>query len=82
MGDHDHAAREFDQRVLQRAQRVDVEVVRRLVEQQHVAATLEQLRQVNPIAFAAREAPEELLLVGTLETEARDVGPRHDLATA
>ncbi len=36
--DHDGAAREVEQRLLERAQRFDVEVVRRLVEQQQVAA--------------------------------------------
>ena len=35
--DHD-AAGVLEQRVLERAQRLDVEVVRRLVEEQHVAA--------------------------------------------
>ncbi len=38
VGDHHRAAGEFQQRVLQRAQRVDVEVVGGLVEQQQVAA--------------------------------------------
>ena len=38
--DHDRAAREAQQRLLERAQRLDVEVVGRLVEQQHVAAGL------------------------------------------
>ena len=38
VADDDHAAGEVEQRVLERAQRVDVEVVGRLVEQQQVAA--------------------------------------------
>ena len=41
--------------VLERPQRVDVEVVGRLVEQQHVAARLEHLGQVHAVALAARE---------------------------
>ena len=38
MRDHHGAAGEVEERVLERAQRVDVEVVGRLVEQQQVAA--------------------------------------------
>jgi hypothetical protein len=38
VADDDGAAREVEQGLLERAQRVDVEVVGRLVEQQHVAA--------------------------------------------
>src|SRR5262249_10322310 len=38
VADHQHAAGEFQQRVLQRTQRLHVEVVRGFVEQQYVAA--------------------------------------------
>ena len=51
--DHEHIAREFEDRILQRAQRLDVEVVRWFVEQQHVAAGDERLREVQPSALAA-----------------------------
>ena len=63
VGDHDGAAGEVEQGVLERAQRVDVEVVRRLVEQQHVAAAAQQLREVHAVALAAREVTDALLLV-------------------
>src|SRR5215218_6216421 len=49
--DDDRAAGEFEQRVLERAQRVDVEVVGRLVEQEQVAAAAQQLREVDAIAL-------------------------------
>ena len=61
--DHDGAAGEVEQRLLERAQRVDVEVVRRLVEQQHVAAAPQQLREVDAVALAAGELADRLLLV-------------------
>ena len=64
MRDHDGAAGEVEQRVLERAQRVDVEVVRRLVEQQQVAARAQQLREVDAVPLAAREVADALLLVG------------------
>src|SRR5882724_90366 len=50
---NDHrAARERHQRVLEGAQRFDIQVIGRLVEQQDVAASLQYLRQVHAIAFA------------------------------
>jgi hypothetical protein len=71
--DHDGAAREVSERLLERAQRVDVEVVRRLVEQEHVAAAAQELRQVDAVALAAREVADALLLVAAPEVEPRDV---------
>src|SRR5690348_9371669 len=61
--DHDRAARELEQRLLERAQRVDVEVVRRLVEEQDVAARAEELREVDAVPLATREVRDTLLLV-------------------
>ena len=82
VADHDRAAGERLEPGLERAQRVDVEVVGRLVEQQHVAARLEHLGEVDPIALAARQLADRLLLVGALEVEARDVRPPVDLTGA
>ena len=76
VGDDHRAAGEREQRLLERAQRVDVEVVGRLVEQQHVAAAAQQLRQVHAVALAARERADLALLVGALEVEAGHVGAR------
>src|SRR5690606_16702707 len=53
--DHDRAAREVQQSLLERAQRLDVEIVRRLVEQQHVAARAKQLREMDTVTLAAGE---------------------------
>src|SRR5688572_17187817 len=53
--DDDRAPRELQQRLLERAQRVDVEIVRRLVEQQYVAPRLQQLRQVQAVSLTTRE---------------------------
>ena len=64
MADDDGAAGEVEQRLLERAQGVDVEVVRRLVEQQHVAAAAQQLREVDAVALAAGEVGDALLLIG------------------
>ena len=63
MRDHQHAAGEFEQRVFERAQRLDVEIVGRLVEQQHVAALEQRRGQVQPAALAAGELADIFLLV-------------------
>ena len=70
----DGAAGEVEQRLLERAQRVDVEVVGRLVEQQHVGARLQHLGEMHAVALAARELADLLLLVGALEVEQRAIG--------
>src|SRR5581483_11023092 len=80
--DHDGAAGELEQRLLERAQRVDVEVVRRLVEEQDVPARAQELRQVDAVPLAAREVADALLLVAALEVEPGDVLARVHLALA
>ena len=82
VADHHRATREREQRVLERPQRVDVEVVRRLVEEQDVAPAAQHPGQQHPVALPARELADLLLLVAALEAEARDVGAAVDLATA
>src|SRR5690606_21321499 len=65
-----------------RAEGLDVQVVRRLVEQQHVAALLEGQGEVEAVALTTGEDPGLLLLVGPLEAELADVGARGDLDVA
>ena len=79
----DHgAARELDQRVLQRFERLDVQIVGGLVEQQQVAALLQGQRQVQAVALTAGEHAGQLLLVGTLEAEAGHIGTGRHLHAA
>src|ERR1035437_78377 len=79
--DHD-ASRERLQSGLERSQRVHVEVVGGFVEEQDVAARLEQLGEVNPVPLSAGQRAHELLLVRAPEVEAGHVRPRGDLALA
>src|SRR5258706_4197210 len=65
--DHQDAAGEFEQCVLERPQGLDIEIVRRLVEQQHIAAGDQRLRQVEPAALPAGKRADLLLLVLALE---------------
>ena len=71
-----------EQRILERAQRLDVEVVRRLVEQQHVAALQQRRGEMQPAALAAGKLADVLLLVAALEVEAAEVGARRHLELA
>src|SRR5271165_5612199 len=74
--DDDGAAREGEERLFQRAQRLDVQIVGGLVEQQHIAARFQHLGEMYAIALAARQITDELLLLHALEVEASDVAAR------
>src|SRR5256712_3579919 len=73
--DHD-ASREVEQRLFERAQRVHVQIVRRLVEQEDVAARTKQLGQVDSVSLAAGEIADPFLLVGAAKSERRGVRAR------
>src|SRR6516164_9207040 len=53
VADDDGAAGKILERLLERAQRIDVEIVRGLVEQQHIGARLEHLGEMHPVPLAA-----------------------------
>src|SRR5215469_1710370 len=80
--DHHRTAGEVEQRLLERAQRFDVEIIGRFVQQQHVAAGAQHLGQVYTVALAARELADQLLLLRSLEVEASDVAARGRLVGA
>ena len=62
-------------RLLQRLARRDVQVVGRLVEEQHVGRPEQQLGQRHPALLAAREHPDLLLDIGLREQEAAQQRP-------
>src|SRR5262245_23093898 len=70
----DRAAGERLERLLEDAQRLEVEVVRRLVEDEHVAALLEQLGELEAVPLAAGELADRRLLLRAAEEEAGAVG--------
>src|SRR4051794_32770252 len=80
VADDHRATGELGERVLERAQGVDVEVVRRLVEEQHVAAHEQRLGEMQPVALTAGEIAHLLALIGALEVEARAVRTAVDVA--
>jgi hypothetical protein len=69
MADDERAAGEAQDRLLQRAERFDVDVVGGLVKEQDVAAALEELGQVDSVAFTAREVLDRLLLIASAKIE-------------
>src|SRR5262245_20788519 len=69
------ASGEVLQRLFERAHGVNVQIVGRLVEQQHVRARFQHLCQMDPVAFATGKTADLLLLIGAREVEPRDVGP-------
>ena len=78
--DHGATGEIFD-RFLERTQRFDVEVVGRLVEQQHIAAAFQHLRNIHAIAFTTRQLADVFLLVLALEVEGADIGARRLIVT-
>ena len=70
------------QAFLQSTQGIDVDVVGRLVEQEHVALLLKRHGQVQTIAFATRKHAAEFVLVGTVEVEAAQISVNIDVASA
>ena len=69
MGDDHGATREVHQGFLQGAQRIDVEIVGRFVEEQDVGFALQHLGEMHPVALAAGEDADLFLLVGAFEIE-------------
>ncbi len=78
VGDDHRAAGERLERVLERAQRIHVEIVRGLIEQQQVAAAAQELGEVHAVSLASGERPDARLLVCALEVEAGGVLARVD----
>mmetsp|Transcript_38442 Transcript_38442/g.114038 ORF Transcript_38442/g.114038 Transcript_38442/m.114038 type:complete len:284 (+) Transcript_38442:546-1397(+) len=78
---NEHAAGKVVNRLLEASQRVNVQVVGRLVQQQQVSALLERLGQVQAVALAARQVADGLALVVALKVVPRAVGAGRHLAT-
>ena len=79
MANNHRAARELEQRRFERGQRLDVEVIRGLVEKQQVAALLERKRQVQTVALATGEYAGALLLVLAFKAKARHISTARNL---
>src|SRR5699024_2719959 len=72
--DDHRTAREVFQPLFQRTQRIHVDVVGGLVEQQYVAALLQRKGEVEPVALSAGEYAHLFLLVGSRKIEPGHIG--------
>ncbi len=82
VADDDERARPAVEQVLERGERVDVEVVGRLVEQQHVRLVHQQPHELEPAPLAAREVAHERARLVAAEAEAVAEQPGGDLLPA
>ena len=73
MADQEHGARIRLQQLLEQLERVDVEVVRRLVEDEHVGRQREQPRQQDTVALAARKRAQRRVGARRREQEVGEV---------
>jgi len=69
VGSDYHAAGELGDRILQRRKGFSVQVIGRLIQQQHIAALLQREREVEPVAFPAGAQAGRFLLIGAFEAE-------------
>ena len=67
--DDDNAAGEGQHGFFQGPERIDVQIVGRLVEEQHVAARPQQLRQMHPVPLAPGQFADQALLIAAFEVE-------------
>ena len=69
VADYDGASGEVLEAFLQGTQRVDINVVGRLVQKQNVTLLLQGHGKVQPVAFSSGQYSALLLLVGSVEVE-------------
>ena len=77
--DHNHATHEAEDRFLECSQRVDVQVVGWFVQQQNIAASSQELGQVNAVSLPTGKIADLLFLIRTFEIELRYVRSRVEL---
>ena len=80
--DNQGRAREVQKGFFQGPEGFHVQIVGRLIQQQHVAALFQQLGQVQAVALTTGQVANPLLLVAALEVEAANVGSRRRLVVA
>ena len=82
VADDNCAAGKGQERIFERTERVDIQVIGRFIQQQKVSAAFQHFCQVNPVAFSAGKILDAFLLVGALEIEGRGIGACRHFALA
>src|SRR5262249_29866230 len=82
MTDDHSAACEILQRLLQRAERIHVEIVRRLVQKQDVSAFLQHPRKMYTVPLPTGQIADSLLLIASRKVKSRHIRTRRHFARA
>src|SRR5690554_4768934 len=78
MADDHGATGEFREGALKAHQGLDVDIVCGLIEEKHIPAALQELREVHAVSLTAREVLHIFLLIRTLKVEPSAIGARRD----
>src|SRR5947199_6906914 len=78
MTHHDDATAEGDERLLEQAQRSEIEIVCRFVEHQNVAASLQDFSEQHPAPFAAAELRNLRVDAVFAEKKSPQISPQRD----
>jgi hypothetical protein len=65
--------------VFESSKRIDVGVIRRFIQQQQISTGFQKLREMETIPLTTRNPVDSLLLISTLEVEARQISASADL---
>ena len=76
VADHNSAACKILQALLKRTQRIHIDIIGRLIEQQHIALLLERHSQLQTVSLTARQHAAFLLLIRTGKIETSQIGAR------
>ena len=75
MADDERTSAEILDRLLQKTQRVNIEIVGRLIEDYHIPALFEDFCKLTAVLLAARKLSDRFLLIRPFESEPRNVPP-------
>src|SRR5215218_7724871 len=82
VADHQGGSCKFFDGLFQGAQRVNIQIVGRFIEQQNICAFGESLGQMNAVAFTPGENANFLLLILTGKVKGGNISTRVDLTLA
>src|SRR6185369_5475187 len=78
MADNHRAAGKIFKSFFQSPHGVDIQVIGRFIQKNHICAAFEHSGKMYPVALAARKSPDLFLLIAAGEVESRDIGSRID----
>ena len=79
---NDRTAGKIFQRFFQRPKRIDIQIVRRFIEQKDVRSLFKDFGKMNAIALAAGEKADRLLLIGAGKVKSPHISAGIDLPAA